>query len=69
MTANRILARAGVDCIVASGAEAGGHRGAFLRSPEECLVGTFALIPKIADQVRAPLIAAGGRERCRLMIW
>ncbi len=51
---------AGVDVIVASGMEAGGHRVSFLRSSEESLTGTFALIPQIADRVKAPVIAAGG---------
>lgn len=54
------LDAAGVDCIVASGFEAGGHRGAFLRPAEESLIGTFALIPQVADRVKAPVIAAGG---------
>lgn len=54
------LDRAGVDCIVASGVEAGGHKGAFLRPVEESLMGTFALIPQMADRVEAPVIAAGG---------
>lgn len=51
---------AGVDVIVASGMEAGGHRVSFLRSAESSLTGTFALIPQIVDRVRAPVIAAGG---------
>ncbi len=51
---------AGVDLIVASGMEAGGHRVSFLRSAERSLTGTFALIPQIVDRVRAPVIAAGG---------
>lgn len=51
---------AGVDLIVATGLEAGGHRVSFLRSAEESLTGTFALIPLIADRVQTPLIAAGG---------
>ncbi len=51
---------AGIDCIVASGFEAGGHRGAFLRPAEESLIGTFALIPQVVDRVKAPVIAAGG---------
>ncbi len=51
---------AGVDFIVASGSDAGGHRGSFLRPAEECFVGTFSLIPQIADAVKAPVIAAGG---------
>lgn len=54
------LERAGVDAIVASGSDAGGHRGAFLRPVEESLVGTFSLIPQVADAVRIPVIAAGG---------
>jgi nitronate monooxygenase len=51
---------AGIDAIIASGAEAGGHRVSFLRPAQESLVGTFALIPLVADAVRAPVIAAGG---------
>ena len=51
---------AGVDAIVASGAEAAGHRVSFLQPPERSLVGTFALIPQVVDAVRAPVIAAGG---------
>ena len=54
------LERAGVDAIVASGFEAGGHRGSFLRSSEDSLIGTFALVPQIADVVSVPVIAAGG---------
>jgi nitronate monooxygenase len=51
---------AGVDCVAASGFEAGGHRPSFLKPAEESLVGTFALVPQIADQVKIPVIAAGG---------
>ncbi|PZQ88280.1 MAG: 2-nitropropane dioxygenase [Leifsonia xyli] len=56
----RALAVGGVDAIVASGAEAAGHRVSFLRPAEESLVGTFALVPQIADAVEVPVIAAGG---------
>ena len=56
----RALDEAGVDAIVATGAEAGGHRPSFLDRAEDVLMGTFALIPQIADRVRAPVIAAGG---------
>ena len=56
----QILDGAGVDAIVASGFEAGGHKGSFLLPPEECLIGTFALVPQIADRVGTPVIAAGG---------
>lgn len=51
---------AGVDAIVASGFEAGGHRPSFLARAEDSLMGTLALVPLVADRVRAPVIAAGG---------
>ncbi|MGA5822648.1 NAD(P)H-dependent flavin oxidoreductase [Kitasatospora sp. NPDC094028] len=54
------LDEAGVDAIVASGSDAGGHRGAFLRPVEESLVGTFSLVPQVVDAVSAPVVAAGG---------
>jgi len=51
---------AGVDAIVASGAEAGGHRGAFLAPAEDSLVGTLSLVRVAVAEVKAPVIAAGG---------
>ena len=54
------LEAAGVDAIVATGSEAGGHRVSFLRPAEESLVGTVALVPQVVDAVRVPVIAAGG---------
>jgi nitronate monooxygenase len=54
------MKRAGVDIIVATGFEAGGHRVSFLRSAEDSLTGTFALIPLVADRVSVPVVAAGG---------
>lgn len=56
----RALADGGVDAIVATGFEAGGHRVSFLRRAEESLVGTFALVPQVVDAVDVPVIAAGG---------
>ena len=56
----RLLDEAGVDAIVATGAEAAGHRVSFLRRPEDSLVGTFALVPQVVDAVGVPVIAAGG---------
>ena len=50
----------GVDAVIASGAEAAGHRASFLRPAEDSLVGTFALVPQVVDAVSAPVIAAGG---------
>lgn len=54
------LEQAGVDAVVATGFEAGGHRVSFLRPAEDSLTGTFSLIPQVADRVRIPVIAAGG---------
>jgi nitronate monooxygenase len=56
----KALEDAGVDAIVATGSDAGGHRPSFLRRAEESLVGTMALVPQIVDAVRVPIIAAGG---------
>lgn len=54
------LEEAGVDAIVASGFEAGGHRGSFLRPAEDSLTGTLSLVPQVRDIVDVPVIAAGG---------
>ena len=43
------LEQAGVDAIVASGFEAAGHRGSFLRSAEDSLTGTISLVPQVVD--------------------
>src|ERR1700736_109580 len=55
-----VLQDAGVDAIVASGFEAGGHRGSFLRAAEDSLTGTFSLVPQVALMADVPVIAAGG---------
>jgi nitronate monooxygenase len=62
------LQDAGVDAIVASGFEAGGHRGSFLRPAEDSLTGTFSLVPQVADAVDVPVIAAGGIADARGVI-
>jgi nitronate monooxygenase len=54
------LDEAGVDVIVATGFEAGGHRVSFLRSAESSLMGTLSLVPQVVDSVRTPVVAAGG---------
>jgi nitronate monooxygenase len=54
------LERAGVDVVVAQGAEAGGHRGGFLAPFEASLIGTIALVPQVVDRVRLPVVASGG---------
>lgn len=54
------LEASGVDAIVATGLEAGGHRVSFLRQPEQSLIGSISLIPQVVDAVSVPVIAAGG---------
>src|SRR5215203_6040781 len=54
------LEESGVDLVVASGFEAGGHRGSFLRPAEQSLTGTFSLVPQVVSAVRIPVLAAGG---------
>jgi len=54
------LESAGVDMIIASGFEAGGHRPSFLASAESSITGTFVLLQLIREKVKTPIIAAGG---------
>jgi nitronate monooxygenase len=54
------LEAAGVDLIIASGFEAGGHRPSFLATAESSTIGTFVLLQLIKEKVKTPIIAAGG---------
>ncbi len=57
----RAAEAAGADVIIAQGAEAGGHRGAFAAAEaERRQVGLFALLPAVADAVKVPVVATGG---------
>lgn len=50
----------GADAVIASGVEAGGHRGTFLGPQEEATLGARVLWPQVARAVEIPTIAAGG---------
>ena len=50
----------GADAVVASGIEAGGHRGTFLGPQEEATLPGRVLWPQVARAVKIPVIAAGG---------
>ena len=57
----RAAEAAGADVIVAQGAEAGGHRGAFdAATARDRAVGLMALLPQVVDAVRVPVVATGG---------
>ena len=56
----RAIEKAGVDMLVATGAEAGGHRVSFLAAPDAVLMGNLSLLPQVRDAVRVPVILAGG---------
>ena len=56
----RLLEQAGVDAIVAQGAEAGAHRGTFAGSFEESMVPVAELVRGMVRACSAPVIASGG---------
>lgn len=51
---------AGADGVIASGIEAGGHRGTFIGPQKEARLTTFELLPAVAAAVEIPVVAAGG---------
>jgi len=56
----RFLEDNGCHAVIAQGVEAGGHRGMFLSNEITTQLGTFALVPQIADAIGLPVIASGG---------
>ena len=57
-TEAQAVEKAGLDAVVAQGAEAGGHRGSFTEPLE--LISTNELVKQVVENVSIPVIAAGG---------
>jgi len=55
-----MIEEAGIELVIASGSEAGGHRASFLKPVEESLTSTRLLVHQIVDKISIPVIAAGG---------
>jgi len=60
LTEAHALEEQGIDMVVAQGSEAGGHRGTFLGPVENALINTQSLLSQIVNQIKIPIIAAGG---------
>src|SRR5262249_17330813 len=56
----RLLEAAGVDGILAQGAEAGAHRGTFAGPFERAMIPTLELVRGVSRAVALPVIASGG---------
>jgi len=54
------LENEGCDAITAQGFEAGGHRRVFLTDDVSTQLSTMALVPQVVDDVKVPVITAGG---------
>ncbi len=53
-------AAAGADVVVVQGAEAGGHSGSFVDTPDAAPVALLELLPRVHAAVGVPLVATGG---------
>lgn len=65
--------QAGADAVIASGTEAGGHRGTFIGDQRDATLGAIDLLKAVVTELRIPVISAGNvmtgadiRERLQL---
>jgi nitronate monooxygenase len=56
----RLLEAAGVDGVLAQGAEAGAHRGTFAAPFEAAMIPTLDLVRHVSSAVAVPVVASGG---------
>jgi nitronate monooxygenase len=64
------LSASGVDAVVAQGSDAGGHRSTWSKRPsaDYASIGTFSLVPQVAEAIPQPVVAAGGITNGRGLI-
>lgn len=55
-----LIEEAGIDLVIASGAEAGGHRAAFHQAKNASILNLQSLLGQIKEKLKLPIIAAGG---------
>jgi len=60
LTEARLLLEHQIDAVVAQGSESGGHRGTFIGKTEDALFGVETLVRHLLENVKIPVIAAGG---------
>ncbi|HTH54593.1 MAG TPA: nitronate monooxygenase [Cyclobacteriaceae bacterium] len=63
----KLLEQSGIDIVCVQGIEAGGHRGSFVgdRIPQ---VAGISLLSQVRDEIKAPLIYAGGIYNARTLL-
>lgn len=55
-----MIEEVGIDLVIASGAEAGGHLASFVKPQEESITSTRPLLHQMVNKIKTPVIAAGG---------
>jgi len=56
----KMLEKNNMDCVVAQGSEAGGHRGSFLSKDKDNLLSRSSLVETLTSHIKIPVVAAGG---------
>lgn len=56
----QLIEERGFDMVIASGMEAGGHRGSFIKAAEDSLHSSSSLLGQLQGAINIPIIAAGG---------
>src|SRR3990167_2628772 len=68
LTEARLLLEHQIDAVVAQGSESGGHRGTFIGKAEDALFGVELLVKQLLENVKIPVIAAGGIMNAKAIV-